>query len=64
VLGTAILGDIIVREIGFNELKKLKCLFDVRKGNTNVIKYHARYNPEKIGEDELNYYYADRPKDI
>jgi hypothetical protein len=55
--GSAIIGDIIVREIGFTELKKSKCLFDVRKGNTNVIKYHIRYKPTKRGEDDLNYYY-------
>lgn len=55
--GSSILGDIIAREIGFTELKKTKCLFDVRKENINVIKYHKKYNPTKIGEDELNYYY-------
>jgi hypothetical protein len=57
LFGAAILGDIIVREIGFTVLKKQECLFDVRKGNTHVIKYHMRYNPVKIGEDELNYYF-------
>lgn len=55
--GSSILGDITSREIGFSELGKSKCLFDVRKGNRNVINYHARYNPTKIGEDETNYYY-------
>ena len=55
--GFSILGDIIAREIGFSDLGKQKCLFDVRKGNINVINYHKRYNPTKIGEDELNYYY-------
>jgi hypothetical protein len=56
-LGSAILGDIIVREMGFERLKKEKCLFDVRKGNNQVIQYHLSYKPTKINEDELNYYY-------
>ena len=55
--GASILGDIIVREIGFIELDKPKCLFDVRKGNVNVINYHKRYSPVMIGEDEENYYF-------
>lgn len=57
LLGSAILGDIIVREIGFTVLKKTKCLFEVHKGNVHVIRYHMKYNPKNIGEDKENYYF-------
>jgi hypothetical protein len=56
-LGTSILGDIIVKEIAFRDLKKNTCLFDVRKGNIHVINYHMTYHPKRIGEDDLNYYF-------
>ncbi|GHV45556.1 hypothetical protein AGMMS49546_31630 [Spirochaetia bacterium] len=52
-LGTSILGDIIVKEIGFENLGIGKCLFDVRKGNIHVLKYHMTYHPTKINEDDL-----------
>jgi len=57
IFGTPILGDIIVKEIGFGKLGINTCLFDVRKENIHVIKYHMTYNPTKISEDELNNYY-------
>jgi hypothetical protein len=56
-LGASILGDIIVKEIGFENLGIEKCLFDVRKGNSHVLKYHKTYNPTKINEDDLNFYF-------
>lgn len=55
--GSAILGDIIVREIGFKLLKRRKNIFDVRRNNKEVIKYHMRYCPDVIKRDELNIYY-------
>ena len=31
--------------------------FDVRKDNKKVIAFHKRFGGEKVGEDELNYYF-------
>lgn len=55
--GLAIKGDIICREIAFDILGFKKCLFDVRKENIKVLKYHKGWNPTLIDEDGLNYYY-------
>lgn len=50
-------SEIYVREFAFNilgyEINKL----EVRRKNKRVIMYHNLWNLEKIGEDELNYYY-------
>jgi RimJ/RimL family protein N-acetyltransferase len=56
-MGISILGDIIVREIGFDTLGLNTCFFDVRKGNENVLKYHVTYIPIQINEDNLNFYF-------
>jgi hypothetical protein len=55
--GVSILGDIIVREIGFEILELKEEFFDVRKKNINVLKYHRGYNPSVVKEDELNIYF-------
>lgn len=31
--------------------------FEVRKGNANVWQFHERMGAERVGEDELNFYY-------
>jgi len=55
--GVAIKSDIIGREFGFENLGLDFCKFEVRKANVKVLRYHYRYSPEVIGEDELNYYF-------
>lgn len=56
-ISKSILGDIAVREIAYDYLQFNICTFEVRKENKTVIRYHMGYSPEKIGEDELNYYF-------
>lgn len=56
-LGSSIIADIITREIGFNLLDLPVNLFDVRKGNNNVINYHKSYGSELIDEDYESFYY-------
>jgi hypothetical protein len=56
-VGCAVLGDVIVREIGFELLSLEKDFFDVRKKNIIVLKYNMGYNPSIIKEDELNIYF-------
>ena len=53
----SILSDIMNREFGFSVIGSDYCHFDVRKSNKSVIKYHNRFNPELIDEDDLNYYF-------
>jgi hypothetical protein len=55
--GLAIKGDIIGREIAFENFGFTTCLFDVRKDNAKVLKYHKGFFPDLIGEDELNFYF-------
>ena len=45
-------------EYGFEKLGFNKCLFDVRKKNTSVLYFAYLFHPEKINEDELNYYFS------
>ncbi|OXB05312.1 hypothetical protein B0A81_15285 [Flavobacterium plurextorum] len=55
--GTALLGDIITREIGFDLFPQKKLKFDVRKGNRNVLKYQHMFKPEVVDEDAENFYF-------
>jgi hypothetical protein len=55
--GLSIKGDIVGRDIAFEELKFNTCLFDVRKNNSRVLKYQKSWNPELIGEDEQNFFF-------
>lgn len=55
--GAAILADIITRETAFARFPNKSLRFDVRKGNTNVLRYQATFHPTLLGEDDLNYYY-------
>ena len=58
----AILGDILSKEFGFNEIGLNICYFDVRRNNKKVKKYHGLFSPIFINEDseENNYYVLTR----
>lgn len=56
-IGTAILADIITREIAFDFLGLSNNYFDVRKGNVNVRNYHLKFAPTYLREDADSYYY-------
>jgi hypothetical protein len=53
----AIKAAILTRLFGFEYLNKAECLFDVRKKNIKVLRYHSLFNPEKIGESELDLFF-------
>lgn len=55
--GTAIKGDIITREIGFDILGFPTNYFEVMKENKGVNSYHLRYKPTLIKEDNEQFYY-------
>ena len=52
-----ILTDVVVSEFGFYDLKVPILLFDVRKKNKKVIRYHLLKKPLLYNEDESNNYY-------
>ncbi len=52
-----ILLETLCRLWAFNELTLETCLFDVRKLNKKVNKYHRMFNPEKIDENKLDIFY-------
>ena len=54
---SSIIGDIAARDFGFEVLNFEYCRFEVRKLNKSVVRYHLNYGPEKIGEDDLNFYF-------
>ena len=53
----AVLTDIITFEIGFEILDRKECFFDVRKGNSQVLKYQKLIGADVISEDELDIYF-------
>jgi hypothetical protein len=53
----AILGDLFCRSLMFDSLDFEKCVFEVRKDNKSVIRYHKMFSPIFVDEDALNYYY-------
>lgn len=52
-----ILGDLAIRDYGFEVLNFQNCHFEVRKENLSVVRYHRNFSPELTGEDDLNYYF-------
>jgi hypothetical protein len=55
-VGASILGDIICREIAFDDLGLKRDIGDVRKDNKLVLRYNMSYEPIITGEDDLNIY--------
>jgi hypothetical protein len=55
--GSSILADILTREIGFEIIKRPVNLFDVRKGNLSVVKYHKTYDAEIITENDESLFF-------
>ena len=47
-----------MKEFVFEELKYDKLVFEVRKKNRSVVKYHKLYNPQLHNEDKINYYFT------
>jgi len=52
-----VLSNMTGKEIGFEFLKYEKCIFDVRKENKTILAYHKLFNPNELGEDDLNIYF-------
>ena len=50
--------DVLMKEFVFEDLKFDKLVFEVRKKNRSVVKYHKLYNPLLEKEDEMNYYFT------
>jgi hypothetical protein len=56
--GSAILGDIITREVGHELYPESLCLWDTKKMNTNVIRYGRSYHPQVVRETEDTFYFS------
>ncbi|MGL6064754.1 MAG: GNAT family N-acetyltransferase [Fusobacteriaceae bacterium] len=54
---SAVESALIIYEYAFNELGMAKAIFDVRKENIGVLKFHKRFGAIKLYEDELNEYF-------
>lgn len=50
-------SNLLIYEFIFEYLKKDKLLFDVRKDNKKVWKFHKSYGAIQIDEDELDYFF-------
>lgn len=53
----SVLADLFCRTLLFDIEKFERCVFEVRKKNKSVVRYHKMFNPTLIDEDALNYYY-------
>lgn len=56
-LYSAIESALIVYEYAFYDLEMSKAIFDVRKENVGVLKFHKKFGAVKLYEDELNEYF-------
>jgi hypothetical protein len=56
-ISKSIIGDIIVKEIAFENLGFKVCTFNVRKENKSVVRYHKMFPSDIVGEDEINLYF-------
>ncbi len=54
---SSIKADIIIKDFCFENFPNRRVFFDVRKQNHSVIRYHSRYQPLKIDENELDIQY-------
>jgi len=54
--GASILGEIICKEIAYENLKLNHNRGDVRKDNRQVMRYNLSYHPTITGEDDKNVY--------
>ena len=50
-------SNLLIYEFIFENLKKDKLLFDVRKDNKKVWRFHKSYGAVQIDEDELDYFF-------
>jgi hypothetical protein len=57
-VGSSILADIITREIAFKLLPIKRCVFDVKRKNVTVDRYHGTYKSELLYQDEETNYYT------
>jgi RimJ/RimL family protein N-acetyltransferase len=53
----AIESALLVYEFAFNKAGFERSHFDVRKGNTSVIKFHNKFGVTQVGETDLDYLY-------
>ncbi len=56
-VGSAILADIITREIAFELMPEKKLRFDVRRGNINVLRYQNTYKPIILRESSEDVFF-------
>ncbi len=54
---SSILSDLFCRSLMFENENFIKCVFQVRKKNKSVLRYHKMFNPKLINEDILNKYF-------
>ena len=55
---TAIISDLFIRTLFFQKSNFDKCVFEVRKKNKSVLKYHKMFTPKIVSEDENNFYFS------
>jgi acetyltransferase-like isoleucine patch superfamily enzyme len=57
-LGMAVKAHFIGFETGFERLNAEYCRFEIRKKNLGVLRYMNDFKADKVGEDDLNYYFT------
>lgn len=57
-LGIAVKAHLIGLETGFELLKADYCRITVRKNNVGVVRYLDVFQPKKMKEDDLDYYFC------
>lgn len=56
-ISTSVLGDLVARSFAYEVFNYPACVFNVRKENKSVLRYHLAFKPDVISEDEKNLYF-------
>lgn len=63
VAGLATYSALLIYEVGFEALGFGQCHFDVRRGNTGVIRFHEAAGAHRTGGDEADLFFRFYPED-
>jgi RimJ/RimL family protein N-acetyltransferase len=53
----ALESALLVYEVGFEQLKKQRAVFDVRADNNRTLRFHHRFGAQETGSDSENFYF-------
>lgn len=53
----ALESAVLIYQLGFEYIQKIKAFFDVHRGNVHTLSFHRRFGAMETGSDEINIYF-------